>query len=430
MRSLEDHERRFPGDTAERHPVHTVYGGAHLFRAETTLKLSRLAVASFERYSPAPDGLARIFGITGNLDLVWNKVKDKLESQAIEDLRIDFEDGYGIRPDSEEDGHARIAAAETFAAMEEGTLPPFFGIRVKAFTRESTGRAKRTLDVFVRELYLAAGRLPENFVVTLPKPVIPDQVAELADHLAKLENEFRLPAGTIGIEIMIETPQSIIAADGRIALPLFIDAAGGRLTAAHFGAYDYTASLGITSSDQTLDHPACDHARMMMQLAFAGTGIRISDGATNIMPIPIHRGDDLTEAQEEENRASVENAWGLHYRNCRRALSQGFYQGWDLHPAQLPARYAAMYSFFAEGADAAGARLRKFIDNAAQATLVGDVFDDAASGQGLLNYFVRAVNCGALTDAEASKLSGLSIDDLRSGSFGQILASRSGQMAE
>ena len=78
----------------------------------------------------------------------------------------------------------------------------------------------------------------------------------------------------------------------------------------------------------------------------------------------------------------------------------GFYQGWDLHPAQLPTRYAAVYAFL-ESLDAASERLRNFVEKAAKATLVGDVFDDAATGQGLLNYFLRATNCGALTEEEA-----------------------------
>ena len=78
--------------------------------------------------------------------------------------------------------------------------------------------------------------------------------------------------------------------------------------------------------------------------------------------------------------------------------------------------------------EAAGERLRNFMDKAAQATLVGDVFDDAATGQGLLNYFLRALNCGAITEGEAQEKSGLTIEELRSGSFGRILAGRNGQL--
>jgi hypothetical protein len=174
-------------------------------------------------------------------------------------------------------------------------------------------------------------------------------------------------------------------------------------------------------------HPACDFAKHMMQVSFAGTGIWLSDGATNIMPVGPHRaaaGIPLTQDQMEENRAVIHRSWKLHYDHIQHSLIGGFYQGWDLHPAQLPTRYAAVYAFFLESLDAASERLRNFVEKAAKATLVGDVFDDAATGQGLLNYFLRAINCGAITKDEALRLSGLTLEELQSGSFVKILKSR------
>jgi hypothetical protein len=124
------------------------------------------------------------------------------------------------------------------------------------------------------------------------------------------------------------------------------------------------------------------------------------------------------------SREAVHRAWRLHAEHVWHSLVTGFYQGWDLHPAQLPSRYAAVYSFFLEGLAAASERLKNFVQKAAQATLVGDVFDDAATGQGLLNYFLRAMNCGAITEQEAVDMSGLSLEELRSRSFVSILKSR------
>ena len=229
------------------------------------------------------------------------------------------------------------------------------------------------------------------------------------------------------MEMMIETTQSIIDCDGRINLPLLLQAAGGRCIAAHFGTYDYTASCSITAAHQHMMHPACDFAKHMMQVSFAGTGLWLSDGATNIMPVAPYRapeGRGLTQDQLDENRTVVHRAWKLHYEHIQHSLMGGFYQGWDLHPNQLPTRYAAVYSFFLESLDAASERLRNFVEKAARATLVGDVFDDAATGQGLLNYFLRALNCGAITEEEALQLSTLTHDELRSGSFMRILRSR------
>jgi hypothetical protein len=226
------------------------------------------------------------------------------------------------------------------------------------------------------------------------------------------------------MEMMVETTQSIINELGETNLPQMLDAARGRCVAAHFGTYDYTASCSITAAYQDMLHPACDFARHVMQVSFGGTGIWLSDGATNIMPVAPHRGEELTAEQEAENRAVVHRAWKLHYDHVRHSLTNAFYQGWDLHPAQFPTRYAAVYTFFLEGLNAASERLSNFIAKAAQATLVGDVFDDAATGQGLLNYFLRAINCRALTEQEAQDLTSLSVDELQSGSFVKILQNR------
>jgi citrate lyase beta subunit len=359
---------------------------------------------------------------------IYTRVQEKLKREPVEDFRIDFEDGYGNRPDAEEDGHAESAALEVVKGMDEGTLPPFIGIRIKPFNEELRARSCRTLDIFVSTLVQkTGGPLPDNFVVTLPKITSPEQCSALAEIFDLLERQNGLAAGTLKMEMMIETTQSIIDSEGRINLPLLLQAAHGRCVAAHFGTYDYTASCSITAAHQHMMHPSCDFAKHMMQVSYAGTGIWLSDGATNIMPVGPHRlieGNPLTSEQIDENRAVVHRAWKLHYDHIQHSLVGGFYQGWDLHPAQLPTRYAAVYSFFLESLDAASERLRNFVEKAAKATLVGDVFDDAATGQGLLNYFLRAINCGALTEDEAMKLSSLTHDELRSGSFVKILKNR------
>ena len=416
----------YPGETGLRQPVHVVYGGAHLFRSDTSLKLGRLATQTFRTYAPDAATFAGLLGLRDELSAtIYQRAGDKLEREAIEDLRIDFEDGYGIRLDGEEDGHAVSAAIELAKGMVENTLPPFIGFRIKAFSEEMVERSIRTLDLFLTTLIEATGgELPKNFVVTLPKVVVAEQVTALADILDEIETKLGLDVGTIKFEIMVETTQAIIGSDGRSALPAMHDAARGRLRGAHFGAYDYTAACGITSAYQEMRHQACDFARNAMEVALGGTGIWLSDGATNVMPIGPHRGDELSAEQRSENIAVVNRAWRLHYDHCRSSLANGFYQGWDLHPAQLATRYAATYAFFLEGIEDASKRLTNFLDAAARATLVGDVFDDAATGQGLLSFFLRAVNCGAITEAEATTRTGLTLEELRSASFATILNNR------
>ena len=417
--------QRFPGSAGERQPVHTVYGGAHLFKSDTTKKLGEAAVRFLQEYGRDAQTFARAIGNPEKLAArVWERVVEKLQLEAVEDFRIDFEDGYGNRPDDEEDGHAAAAAREVAKGMREKTLPPFIGIRIKPFTLELMRRSIRTFDIFLTTLLReSGGRLPGGFVVTLPKIQLPEQVTVLAALYDAMEPRLGLPPRTLRLEFMIETTQSILDEHGQSNLPKFLDAARGRAVAAHFGTYDYTASCNITASEQRMDHPACDFARHMMQVAYAGTGLWLSDGATNIMPIPPHRGEKLTDAQRKENVATVHRAWKLHADHIRHSLVHAYYQGWDLHPAQLPTRYAAVYSFFLEGLDLATERLRNFMDKAGQATLVGDVFDDAATGQGLLNYFIRGINSGALAEEEALA-TGLTLEELRSRSFVKILKGR------
>jgi len=420
----------YPGDSPLRQPVHTVYGGAQLYRADSTVRLGELARASMATYARDPNELAHGVGFLPSLaSTVFQRVQDKLAREPVEDFRIDFEDGFGARPDDEEDAVARQAAKEVAKALRDSTLPPFIGIRIKSFNEEWKARGARTLDLFLETLLEATGgKLPPNFVVTLPKVYLAEQPATLVRLFELLETRHGLPAKTLKLELMIELTQSLLGPDGRSPLPGFLAACEGRCTAAHFGTYDFTASCNITAAYQTMAHPWCDFAKGMMMMAYAGTGIFLSDGATNVMPVGPHRGAQLSPAEEQENRSVVHNAWQIAHRHIRHSLTGGFYQGWDLHPAQLPVRYAACYAFFLEGFAQAAERLRAFIDKAAQATLVGDVFDDAATGQGLLNYFLRALNCGAV-DLDDLAQTGLTKEEFGLRSFAQILAARRTRLA-
>lgn len=451
-----------PGEYEGRQPVHTVYGGAHLFKSDTAIKLGAAAVRAFEAYARDFCECAHAFGLPGHESLpdpcsdeasalqavvekdenrartestaawlawkVFRRIGEKLATEAVEDFRIDFEDGYGNRPNDEEDATAVAAAAETADGMNSGTLPPFIGIRIKPFSDEMKSRAIRTLDLYLSALVKkSGGRVPDSLIVTLPKITVPDHVVALADLLDAFEQEAGLAPGDVKIELMIESPHSILDLGGQTPLASFIEAARGRCTGAHFGVYDYTASMDITAAYQAMQHPVCDFARHMMKIGLADTGVMLSDGATNIMPVEPHRvakdGKALSSGQEQENRDAVHNAWKLGYDDTMHSLVNGIYQGWDLHPAQFVMRYAAVYTFFFQNLEAAATRLRNFVEKAAQATLVGDVFDDAATGQALLNYFLRAVSCGAMTEEE-TRVTGLTLEEIRCRSFKQILEGR------
>ncbi len=447
----------YPGDRPDRQAVHTVYGGANLFKYNSAKVLGDRALETLNTYAPDFISFGKIFELEGIRNLqadssesirnsyqalspeekkkhpahlsyeVYHKVINKLKTEAIEDFRIDFEDGYGNRSNEEEDKTALDAALEVARGMKEKSLPPFIGIRIKPFTEEMKERGLRTLDIFISTLAKETkGKLPDNFIVMLPKVTIPQQVSILVDMFEILEDELKLKKGILKMEIMVETTQSIMDMEGTNPLFRFIKAAKGRCISTHFGTYDYTASCSITAKYQEMDHPVCDFAHHVTKVALAHTGIWLSDGATNTMPIGPHRGENMTEAQLKENRETVHHAWKKGYDHIRHSLWNGYYQGWDLNPAQLSMRYAAVFAFFLESYDQAVERLRTFVEKAARATLIGDVFDDAATGQGLLNYFLRALNSGAITEEEVL-VTGLTLEEIRGRSFKKILDNRGGK---
>ena len=445
----------YRGDREDRQPIHTVYGGANLFKSNTTQVLGNVALKSLLHYASNFVEFGKAFRLKGsdtlpnnekeqqalsdklkslsNQDLklhpagfsynIYQKVIAKLQREGVEDFRIDFEDGFGNRSDKEEDDTAIFAAKEVAKGMEDNTLSPFIGIRIKPFTEELKERGQRTLDLFLTTLLTETnGKLPENFVVMLPKVTIPEQIIALVSFFEVIEQAFNLESSKLKMEMMVETTQSIMDHHGTNPLYRFILASKGRCIATHFGTYDYTASNNITARYQEMDHDVCDFAHYTTKVALAHTGIWLSDGATNTMPIGPHRGD-LTEVQDQENKEVVHRAWLKGFEHIRHSLYKGLYQGWDLNPAQLPMRYTAVYAFFLESYDDAVIRLKTFVEKAAQATLIGDTFDDAATGQGLLNYFLKALNSGAITIDEVL-VTGLTLDEIRTRSFAKILKDR------
>lgn len=427
-------------------PVHTLYGGANLYQNGSTEKLSRLSQRHFQEYAPDAVSLADALGLdSGNEDeqsvlgstahivqQVFERVKHKLQTQAIEDHRVDFEDGYGVRSDEEEDGDAIRTAIAMSEGLSENTLPPFTGIRIKALSEEAKHRSLATLKCFIDSLLNhSQGVLPQNFTVTLPKVVSQEQVSVICDFLDDIEHEAQLESHSIRLELMLENVQCLFDSEGRVLLPKFIAAARGRVTGVILGTFDYTASCNIPAHFQSHTHPAADFARQMLISCLTGTNVSLSDGITNIMPIPPHKSSPhknsehkpLTKEQIAENEISVHAAWKLHFDNISHSLSLGIYQGWDLNPAQIPIRYAAIYYFFLVGLEEATQRLKTFVDKAAQASMVGNTFDDAATGQGLVNYFVNGIACGALTESEVLA-TGVTMAELKERSFKLIVDNR------
>jgi citrate lyase beta subunit len=380
--------RQFPGERLGRQPVHTVYVPADRYDSGLVPQWRGEALAVLGEHGRGVTELADAFGLRGEVALdVYGRMCSKLESEPIEDLRIDFEDGYGQRSDDEEDSAVDDAAASLLRAIDSGRATPFSGIRFKSFEGPTRARGIRTLSRFL-EAVTRDGRLPDGFVVTLPKVTSVDQVEAMVTASERIEEALGLQPGAVQFEIQVETPQAICGPDGTALVARMVHASAGRCTALHYGTYDYSASCGIAAAYQSMEHPAADHAKAVMQVAAAGTGVRLSDGSTNILPIG--------------SRQQVRSAWRLHASLVRRSLERGYYQGWDLHPAQLPSRFLATYAFYRDGLPAAAERLKNYVGQ-----VDSGVMDEPATARALSDFVVRGLDCGATDEQEVQRLTGL-----------------------
>jgi len=375
----------YPGDRGVRQPVHTVYVPGDRYSDKTVAQWSAESGQALAEFGGSAAEVARAFDLSPDLaDQIYDRVTAKLAAEPIEDLRIDFEDGYGARPDSDEDAAVAAAARALAATVRDGSAAPFHGIRIKSFEAPTRHRGLRTLDLFLGEL-VREGGLGDGLVITLPKVTSVEQVTAMVTALDALEAVHGIAAGSLRFEIQVETPQAILGSDGTALIARMIAAGAGRVTGLHYGTYDYSASLGVAAAHQSMEHAVADHAKDVMQVAAAGTGVFVSDGSTNVLPVG--------------SPDSVRAAWRLHSRLVSRSLARGIYQGWDLHPAQLPSRYIATYAFFRDGLEVASARLRAYVHGGDSSYL-----DEPATAAALAAFVLRGVECGAVAIDEVEML--------------------------
>jgi citrate lyase beta subunit len=356
----------YPGERPGRRPVHTCYVPADAVVPGVAAAWGAAALSALDEHGLPDLGYDRAL-----VDEVLPRVRAKLATEPVEDLRVDAEDGYRGAPEDEDDD-VRAAAAAVAADLAAGTAAPSVGIRAKSLEGPTRRRGVRSLDLFL------AGLGARRAVVTLPKVTDVEQVRAFLPVLDALEAAHGL---AVDLELQVETSQAVLGADGAVTLARMVHAAGPRLTGLHFGTYDYTAALGIAAAHQASDHPAADLAKQLAQVAVAGTGASAVDGSTNVLPVG--------------SREQVHAGWRVHAGLVRRALERGLYQGWDLHPAQLVTRHVATYAFWRAALPAAAARLAAYVER-----VDGGVLDEPATARALAGSLLRGLDCGAVDDAE------------------------------
>ena len=356
-----DLQARYPGGAGAPQPVHTVYVSAADATAHTPAEWGAAATELL-------DGHRDLFIELADEDAV-DAVRRRLATTPIQDLRLDFEDGYGRRPDDTEDRDAR-QAGHTMAALNTDLC----GIRIKGLTSAERGRAIRTLELALD----AAGNVPSGFVFTVPKLRAAEQATAAVWLCEALEQAHGLPEGTLRFELQIESPQAILGADGTATVAKALHLSGGRCLGLHYGTYDYTAACGIAPQQQALDHPVADHAKAVMLAAAAQTGVRVVDGSTQVTP-----------AGTDEH---IQSAIRRHLRLVTRSLERGYYQGWDMHPGHLVTRWLATTTFFRAALASAAPRLQAYLDRRG-----GVIVDEPATAEALATVVLRGLGVDAFT---------------------------------
>lgn len=403
-------------------PLHTLYGGAHLFRRDSLSKIQKIMQRYRDTYLKSPESIAILLTTIedmepGSIDpelfeTLFSLLRNKIETMPIEDYRIDFEDGYGYHSDSDEDATAISSAQEAALAFTGNAIPPFFGFRIKSFSGKDRKRALNTLDLFLGAfLDKSSGKLPDNFLITLPKIETLEEIESFNETLSEMEFRAGLKLGTLKTELMIEEPKLLYFRSGVSQLPEVLAVAGERCQGLHIGIYDYLSSFQVPSSFQTYTHPLVDDLRIRLLHVTHGTEVAVVDGVTNILPTEPHRKSDLTANEMDDNMGSVFYGWNAHYRHVTHSLKFGISQGWDIHPAQTIARYIAVYKHLLETKPSALDRMKRFSAIATKPNQSGGVFDDAATVRGLLVYFKRALSLG-IVSTEELEATGLSKEQL------------------
>jgi hypothetical protein len=395
----EAYRQGWPGFPATRQPVQVLYVPADRVTPDLARSVGQEALGLLDRHAGDVRSFGAATGITDEALAadVRARVVDKLQREPIEDLRVDVEDGYLGRDESTEASDV-VAAARSLAAMVvDASAPPFVGIRVKAFTDGLARRSVVTLDRFLGALLAELGSLPDGFVVTFPKIVSVEHVRAFVDVLDHLEDAYGLPHGRLRFEVQIETTPSVLGPDGRIVLRTIREAGQGRICAAHLGVYDYTAGLGLAPGEQRPEHPACDFVRHLLQVTFAGTEIRLSDGSCNAIP-------------RDDTSAELHRVWGRHAAAVRHSLGHGYVQGWDLHVSHLVSRYAVVFADLLQDLDAILDRLLRWYggapDGAPSGSQGGGLMDEPATIRRLEAHVQRAVDSAAIGTATVHRRTG------------------------
>ena len=293
--------KQYPGTGSERGPIQTLYVAAGDFHDEYVREAGREAEQLLLEHAE------EFLRVLGGDDALMGRVLDKLATEPVEDLRIDFAEP--ARDDATEEARISEAALAWGVAAEAGALGPCGGIRVPGLGAPDRTRSIRTVGRFLDVL----GEIPEGFVVTVPSVTTIAEIEAMVRLADLIEKDLD---GRLAFEVQLEGPQAVLGPQGSVLVSKMIHHAEGRLRSVHLVPDGFGGER------------LADHALTLVRAATHGTGVRVADGSTLAVPPP----------------ESVVDGWQTHLDGVRHALVRGFVQGRDSHSSQLPTRYAATFA--------------------------------------------------------------------------------------
>ena len=204
---------RYPGDSLGRQPVHTVYGGAHLFTRRHRAEAGRARAARARRVrarrgerSPRRSARARADAAASRRRLRARRATSSARAGRGLPHRLR---GRLRQPPRRRGGRPRAApprARWRAGCARARCRRSSASASSRSPTSCARARAAHARPVPDRRCVARrGGSCPTNFVVTLPKVTMPEQVAALVELFERSSGALGLAPGALRIEIMVET---------------------------------------------------------------------------------------------------------------------------------------------------------------------------------------------------------------------------------
>jgi len=315
-------------------------------------------------------------------------------------VMVDAEDAVALTEESIP--QARDGAIRCFTQEDWGTTLPFFrpaGLMLQSCVDDLTTVLTDVVDESKPETYPIAG-------IVWPKVEHPEELMWVCDLLKKIESQVGIAENSIKLEFLVESGYALAQ------LPELVKATAHRLAGIIWGIADYSADTNLPRIENT--HPLCEWARFEIVNLAGAANVPAIDNMTLNYPTPLHRGGDLSDKENEENKIAVLDALKEVYDDSTHGIDMGMSGKWVGHPLQLLMVMTAYRNAIPiEQIEKDVAEIEAFaqiVESGTGATILGEGADeymaDRATDRHLRARLRRATAWGAL-DKEKSQSLGI-----------------------